>query len=88
MATSGTITGLLCGFGICLVKKIPLNYDFCIFSIAFLIVENNCIYILFIYIIWGNIIYNYNNNKHNYLDIAIRHIKFRHLINLIIHHKI
>ncbi len=51
MATSGTITGLLCGFGICLVKKIPLNYDFCIFSIAFLIVENNCIYILFIYII-------------------------------------
>jgi hypothetical protein len=51
MATSGTITGLLFGFCIFLVKKIPLNYEFLYFSIAFLIVENNCIYILFIYII-------------------------------------
>ena len=39
MATSGTITGLLFGFGTFLVTKILLNYEILYFSIASLIVE-------------------------------------------------
>jgi hypothetical protein len=38
MATSGTVTGLLVGFGTFLVTKILLNYEFLYFSIASLIV--------------------------------------------------
>ena len=38
MATSGTVTGLLFGFGTFLVTKILLNYEFLYFSIASLIV--------------------------------------------------
>ena len=38
MATSGTVTGLLLGFGTFLVTKILLNYEFLYFSIASLIV--------------------------------------------------
>ena len=38
MATSGTVTGLLVGFGTFLVTKILLNYEFLYFSITSLIV--------------------------------------------------
>jgi hypothetical protein len=38
MATSGTVTGLLFGFGTFLVTKILLNYEFLYFSIASLII--------------------------------------------------
>jgi hypothetical protein len=38
MATSGTVTGLLFGFGTFLVTKILLNYEFLYFSIGSLII--------------------------------------------------
>ncbi len=49
MATSGTVTGLLFGFGTFLVTKILLNYEFLYFSIASLIVAI-IVYIFFLFI--------------------------------------
>ena len=49
MATFGTVTGLLFGFGTFLVTKILLNYEFLYFSIASLIVAI-IVYIFFLFI--------------------------------------